>query len=69
MAALTLARSGTDLAGADWQMAICGRAMHGFTHKHAAPGSIPGVAYDPVADARSFSAASMFLADVLGPQS
>jgi dienelactone hydrolase len=56
-----------DNAGADWQMTIYGRAMHGFTHKHAARGSIPGVAYDPVADARSFSAASMFLAGALGP--
>jgi len=56
-----------DNAGADWQMAIYGRAMHGFTHKHATPGSIPGVAYDPVADARSFSTVSTFLADTLGP--
>jgi dienelactone hydrolase len=55
-----------DSAGADWQMTIYGRAMHGFTHKHAAPGGIPGVAYDPAADARSFSAVSTFLADTLG---
>jgi dienelactone hydrolase len=56
-----------DNAGADWQLTVYGRAMHGFTHKHAAPGSTPGVAYDPVADARSFSAASIFLSDTLGP--
>jgi len=55
-----------DRSGAGRQMTIYGGAMHGFTHRHAEPGSIPGVAYDPVADARSFSAASMFLADALG---
>jgi dienelactone hydrolase len=56
-----------DGSGADWQMIIYGGAMHGFTHRQAAPGSIPGVAYDPEADARSFGAARAFLAGVLGP--
>ena len=55
-----------DGSGADWQMIIYGGAMHGFTHRQAAPGSIPGVAYGPVADARSFSASLAFLAGVLG---
>lgn len=55
-----------DNANADWQMIIYGRVLHGFTHKHAAPGAANGVAYDPVADERSFSAVSIFLADVLG---
>lgn len=55
-----------DHSGADWQMVIYGGAMHGFTHRQAAPGSIPGVAYGPVADARSFSASLAFLAGVLG---
>jgi dienelactone hydrolase len=54
-----------DRCGADWQMIIYGGAMHGFTHRQAAPGSIPGVAYDPVAAARSFGAARAFLADAL----
>jgi len=54
-----------DASGADWQMIIYGGAMHGFTHRQAAPGSIPGVAYDPVADARSFSAVRAFLAAAL----
>jgi dienelactone hydrolase len=55
-------------ANADWQLNIYGRAMHGFTHKHAVPGGTPGVAYDPAADQRSFSSTSGFLADVLaGP--
>ncbi|HEX6500212.1 MAG TPA: dienelactone hydrolase family protein [Micromonosporaceae bacterium] len=55
-----------DRAGADWQLVVYGRAMHGFTHKHAVPGAAPGVAYDPVADQRSFAAARTFLAEVLG---
>ncbi|MDT5024332.1 MAG: hypothetical protein QOE61_758 [Micromonosporaceae bacterium] len=52
-------------ADADWQLNIYGRAMHGFTHKHAVPGAIPGVAYDAIADERSFTAACTFLAGVL----
>jgi dienelactone hydrolase len=52
-------------ADADWQVIIYGRAMHGFTHRHAVPGATPGVAYDPIADERSFTATSAFLAGVL----
>jgi dienelactone hydrolase len=52
-------------AEADWQLVIYGRAMHGFTHTHAAPGAMPGVAYDPLADERSFAATCAFLAEVL----
>ena len=55
-----------DRSGADWQMIIYGGVMHGFTHRQAAPGGIPGVAYDRAADAGSFSAAHAFLAGVLG---
>jgi dienelactone hydrolase len=52
-------------ADADWQLTIYGRAMHGFTHKHAVPGAIPGVAYDPITDERSFTATCTFLAGCL----
>lgn len=52
-------------AGADWQLVMYGQAMHGFTHKHAVSGAIPGVAYDPRADERSFAAARAFLAEAL----
>ena len=31
-------------AGADWQLIMYGRAQHGFTHQHAVPGTVPGVA-------------------------
>lgn len=53
-------------AAADWQLIVYGQAQHGFTHKHAAPGAIPGVAYHQAADERSFAAVRGFLAEVFG---
>ncbi len=52
-------------ARADWQLIMYGGAMHGFTHQGAVPGAMPGVAYDSLADARSFAATCAFLAEVL----
>ena len=52
-------------AEADWQLVMYGRAQHGFTHRHAVPGAMPGVAYDRLADERSFAAARTFLAESL----
>jgi dienelactone hydrolase len=55
-------------ADADWELVMYGRAMHGFTHRHAipgAPGAMPGVAYDRLADERSFAATRTFLAEAL----
>jgi dienelactone hydrolase len=57
-----------DHAAADWQLIMYGRAEHGFTHRDAvpgAPGTMPGVAYDQLADERSFAATRAFLADTL----
>jgi dienelactone hydrolase len=54
-------------ADADWQLNVYGRAEHGFTHTHAAPGAVPGVAYDKPADERSFAAARVFLAGLPSP--
>ena len=54
-------------AEADWQLVMYGRALHGFTHQHAVPGATPGVAYDRLADERSFDAARAFLAEALAP--
>jgi dienelactone hydrolase len=51
-------------AGADWQLIMYGGALHGFTHSRATPGEVPGVAYDPAADRRSFTAAASFLDEV-----
>lgn len=67
MADVTAFAAEMNHAGADWQLIIYGRAMHGFTHSQSTSGAVPGVAYDPVADARSFTAASALLAGVLGP--
>ena len=50
-------------AGAEWQLNMYGGALHGFTHRQAAPGAIPGVAYNPHADERSFAAARTFLTE------
>jgi len=52
-------------AQAHWQLIMYGGAMHGFTHEHAVPGAMPGVAYHQVADQRSFAAIQAFLADAL----
>ena len=49
-------------AGADWQLIMYGQAQHGFTHQHAVPGATQGVAYDRLADERSFAAVRAFLA-------
>jgi dienelactone hydrolase len=54
-----------DHARVDWQLIMYGGAMHGFTHEHAVPGATPGVAYDALADQRSFLAARAFLAEVM----
>jgi dienelactone hydrolase len=55
-----------DEAGADWQLNVYGGALHGFTHAHAAPAPVPGVAYHPDADRRSFADVSAFLAGLFG---
>lgn len=52
-----------DHAGADWRLVAYGRALHGFTHEDAVPGAIPGVAYDRLADERSFADIRAFLAE------
>lgn len=55
-------------AGADWELIMYGGAVHGFTHQHAEPGAVPGVAYHEAADTRSFAAARAFLADAFAQQ-
>ena len=53
-------------ARADWQLIVYGGALHGFTHEHAAGHTIPGVAYDAQADARSFVAMRYFFGELFG---
>ena len=52
-------------AGADYQILIYGRAMHGFTHE-TATGQTPGVAYDARSDARSSTAIRAFFDEIFG---
>jgi dienelactone hydrolase len=54
-------------ADADWQLIMYGGALHGFTHSGTTPGTVPGVAYHPLADSRSFAATRDFLAGVFAP--
>lgn len=56
-----------DRAGADWQLIMYGGAQHGFTHRHASPGATPGVAYNALADRRSFAATRTFLTEIFAP--
>ena len=49
-------------ADARWQLNVYGSAMHGFTHRDAAPGAIPGVAFDEAADRQSAEDVRRFLA-------
>jgi dienelactone hydrolase len=53
-------------AGADWQLLVYGRAVHGFTHETATGRETPGVAYDAAADARSRVAIESFLREAMG---
>jgi dienelactone hydrolase len=52
-------------AGADYQIVIYGRAMHGFTHE-TATGQTPGVAYHALSDARSSTAIQAFFDEIFG---
>ncbi|MQY21717.1 dienelactone hydrolase family protein [Nocardia macrotermitis] len=67
LADLTAFADEMDRARADWQFNIYGDAAHGFTHKHATPGGIPGVAYNESADRRSFEDAQRILDTVFRP--
>ena len=48
--------------GADWELNIYGGAMHGFTHEIGP--SLPGVAYNAAADARSAIAIRQFFREI-----
>lgn len=49
------------------RLLVCHGALHGFTHSHTAGAPVPGVAYHPVADSRSFAAVRGFLAGAFAP--
>jgi dienelactone hydrolase len=54
-------------AEVDWQLVVLGGAMHGFTHPDS-PHQVPGIAYNALADARSFAATERFLAELFGSE-
>jgi dienelactone hydrolase len=54
-------------AQADWQLLVFGKAVHGFTHADALPVDNPCVAYDALADRRSFDAARRFFEELFVP--
>jgi dienelactone hydrolase len=56
-----------DEAGVDWQLHLYGGVGHSFTNPHIDAWNLPGFAYHPVADVRSWQAMLNFLDDVLGP--
>jgi dienelactone hydrolase len=55
-----------DGGGVTWEMTSYSGAVHAFTQKEAGDDPAKGAAYDARADARSWVAATTFLADALG---
>jgi dienelactone hydrolase len=53
-------------ANADYQFIVYSGALHGFTHEHAAMNPVPGVAYHPTVDRRSWTAMKDFFSEVFG---
>lgn len=51
-------------AGVDWHVLVLGGAGHGFTNPAANGLGVPGIAYDPKAERRSWSAMRDFLEDL-----
>ena len=62
-AVVALARELTG-AGADWQLHAYGNAGHAFTDESRRDSTMPGLAYEPRADRRSWQAMRDFLAEV-----
>ena len=56
---------GMNKSGADWQMHSYGQAVHSFTNPKADAHGIPGVAYNKVADERSWRAMQTLFKDKL----
>lgn len=51
-------------AGVDYQFVAYSGAVHGFTQKHAGTDIKSGMAYNPVADKRSFTAMKEFFSEI-----
>lgn len=53
-------------AGVDWQLISYGGVVHSFTNPEAGKDKSKGVAYDSVADQRSFAAMKQFFTEIFG---
>ncbi|HEY3949159.1 dienelactone hydrolase family protein [Phenylobacterium sp.] len=53
-------------AKVDWRMVVMGGVQHSFTNPDAAGLGIPGIAYDPAADRRSWRAMLDLFAETIG---
>jgi dienelactone hydrolase len=53
-------------AGIDWQMILYGGTGHSFTNRWVDAANIPGFAYAPAADERSWREMQHFLRETLG---
>jgi dienelactone hydrolase len=56
-------------AGVDWQVHLYGGACHGFTSPEAGGVPLPGFAYSPVADRRSWAELCAFLGEIFHMES
>ena len=64
---LAFEREMTEGGVADWRMDVYGGVGHSFTNKAADDAGIPGVAYDELADRRSWQTMRSLLEEKLGP--
>lgn len=52
--------------GADWQIVSYGGTVHSFTNPDAASAGVPGLAYNRLADQRSWEAMTAFFKEIFG---
>ena len=52
--------------GADWQIVSYGGTVHSFTNPDAASAGVPGLAYNKLADERSWQAMTSFFKEIFG---
>jgi dienelactone hydrolase len=53
-------------SGADWQVHAYGGTVHSFTNPDAASAGVPGLAYNKLADERSWNAMTFFFKEIFG---
>jgi len=53
-------------SGADWQIVSYGGTVHSFTNPDAASAGVPGLAYNKLADQRSWESMTAFFKEIFG---